>query len=518
MKMGITVEDAMKIGGLTKSKVVSGHSGLKNIIKYVSVIELPEVDDWIRGEELFLTAFYSIGDNLSAQLQLLRTMKARNVSALGICYPGRHYTESSSEFLQLSDQLGIPIIEIPDEVAYVDIISPITERIHNSYGELLTKVLTLHQLFPEWIEQGMNFSQITNKLSEYLNHSIAITNERFDFLSLAANTEKDKLIIRNWVETMKSTPYDSSFKQNPFKFNNQYLYVSPIRIKKETLGYHFILGNHPLMDNILLNIISTNLVLYLSHPERKDEANAVRKENLINDLFSDRLEINDIRYRAGQIRWEIDSIIGIALVEISGEFNVKEEISTLDGNLDWFDSMGHIGFFIYKNQAGTNTFNVKLESLLKQAALNPIIRIVYTIDKENFLKNGKYVFEHLTKLLLLQRKIPYMPQIMDSNRFPLLSLLDHAEHKSSFIQLIEPLIRNDIHSDTELFTTFVHSLFSSDNGTITEALHIHKNTLNYRRRRVVEILGVNPFSPSQIAHYQTAVYVYYLKGNGSGEQ
>ncbi|KAB7667740.1 PucR family transcriptional regulator ligand-binding domain-containing protein [Bacillus sp. B1-b2] len=86
--MGIMVRDALGIGALTNGKLLAGHEGLNNIINHVSVIEVPDAHEWFRGNELFLTAFYTIQNDISAQLKLITHLSEKKSAALGICYPG----------------------------------------------------------------------------------------------------------------------------------------------------------------------------------------------------------------------------------------------------------------------------------------------------------------------------------------------------------------------------------------------------------------------------------------------
>ncbi|MEG3067911.1 MAG: hypothetical protein RQM95_06730 [Syntrophaceticus schinkii] len=40
--MGITVRDALKLGGLKKGRVIGGFEGLDNTVRYVSVLEITD--------------------------------------------------------------------------------------------------------------------------------------------------------------------------------------------------------------------------------------------------------------------------------------------------------------------------------------------------------------------------------------------------------------------------------------------------------------------------------------------
>ncbi|MEW6624057.1 MAG: PucR family transcriptional regulator ligand-binding domain-containing protein [Bacillota bacterium] len=84
--MGITIQEALKIGGLKKAEIIAGQEGLDNIINHVSVIEVPDAFKWFRGNELWLTAFYTLKDNVDAQINMIRAIEKYKSAGLAICY------------------------------------------------------------------------------------------------------------------------------------------------------------------------------------------------------------------------------------------------------------------------------------------------------------------------------------------------------------------------------------------------------------------------------------------------
>ncbi|MDD2361240.1 MAG: PucR family transcriptional regulator ligand-binding domain-containing protein, partial [Syntrophaceticus schinkii] len=82
--MGLTVQEALEIASLKKAKVVGGHRGLNNIIRFVNVMEVPEVIKWLRGEEFLVTTGFSIKDDATIRCRLIDDLAQKKVAALGI--------------------------------------------------------------------------------------------------------------------------------------------------------------------------------------------------------------------------------------------------------------------------------------------------------------------------------------------------------------------------------------------------------------------------------------------------
>jgi purine catabolism regulator len=69
--MGLTVQEALEIASLKKAKVVGGHQGLNNIIRFVNVMEVPEVGKWLRGGELLITTGFPIKDDVNIRYRVM---------------------------------------------------------------------------------------------------------------------------------------------------------------------------------------------------------------------------------------------------------------------------------------------------------------------------------------------------------------------------------------------------------------------------------------------------------------
>ncbi|MEK3914655.1 PucR family transcriptional regulator [Paenibacillus sp. FSL H7-0331] len=125
--MGVSVKDAMQIGGLVKCKVVAGEKGLNKTIDYITVMEVPDVIRWLKGNDLLLTSLYPIKDDEEAIGQLVQQLHAVGSSALAI-KTERYVKQIPAAIIEAGNQLDFPIIEIDDEVSYLDIMTPLMER------------------------------------------------------------------------------------------------------------------------------------------------------------------------------------------------------------------------------------------------------------------------------------------------------------------------------------------------------------------------------------------------------
>ncbi|NOU92457.1 PucR family transcriptional regulator [Paenibacillus sp. LMG 31456] len=124
--MGVSVKEAMQIGGLVNCKVVAGEKGLHRTIDYITVMEVPDVIRWLKGNDLLLTSLYPIKDDPEAIGKLVQQLHDVGSSALAI-KTERYVKQIPEVIIEAGNRLGFPIIEIEDEVSYLDIMTPLME-------------------------------------------------------------------------------------------------------------------------------------------------------------------------------------------------------------------------------------------------------------------------------------------------------------------------------------------------------------------------------------------------------
>ncbi len=126
--MGITVREALSIGLLKKARLLAGKKGLSRVIEHVDVIEMPDIRKWVRPNIFFLTSFYAIRDDLGAQVDLVKLLDDRGAAALAV--DGHSFLRGvPREAVEVADGRGLPLIELPDEGGYIEVITPLLEAV-----------------------------------------------------------------------------------------------------------------------------------------------------------------------------------------------------------------------------------------------------------------------------------------------------------------------------------------------------------------------------------------------------
>ena len=170
------IQDVLKDKRFSEFSLLAGLSGAGNAISTVTVIDTPDGAKWLSGGEFVITTAYMLKDDEEALLRFTRTLKARKASALGI-KQGRYIENIPDSALALSDDLGLPLLLIPQKFPYADIINPILSELVNQQTNRLIQANLIHTKFTEL---AVSDASIPDILSAFMS-IVGVPTAFFDF-------------------------------------------------------------------------------------------------------------------------------------------------------------------------------------------------------------------------------------------------------------------------------------------------------------------------------------------------
>ena len=83
--MEFRVVHILRMQRLQDAKVLGGENGLCNVIKGITIMEAPDIADWLKGGEMLLTSLYPIRNYTEdEQREFVLRLAEKKVSALMI--------------------------------------------------------------------------------------------------------------------------------------------------------------------------------------------------------------------------------------------------------------------------------------------------------------------------------------------------------------------------------------------------------------------------------------------------
>lgn len=139
----VTVRQALQLSGLRESRLVAGRQGIDRVIKFVDIMEVPDVDGWLRPHEFVITCAYAIREDPAAQVQLIRTLARCDAAALAV-KPARFLGKMPPAMIAVADQENLPLIDVPKDLPFIEITHPLLSAILNEQVSELQFQLDVH--------------------------------------------------------------------------------------------------------------------------------------------------------------------------------------------------------------------------------------------------------------------------------------------------------------------------------------------------------------------------------------
>ncbi|MGA4670736.1 PucR family transcriptional regulator [Propionibacteriaceae bacterium Y1923] len=126
---GLSVSEVLEVAALAGTEVVAGHQGLDRRVTRVNVMEVPDVLPWTNPDQLLLTTGYPLqqAGDLS---EFITSLAERGLAALGIKL-NRYLDELPEQALATADALDFPLLTLPDNIGFDEIINQVLSLVLN---------------------------------------------------------------------------------------------------------------------------------------------------------------------------------------------------------------------------------------------------------------------------------------------------------------------------------------------------------------------------------------------------
>jgi purine catabolism regulator len=183
-ELGLTVGEALELSPLRALRLVAGEGGLGRRIRFVEVMEVPDIVNWVKEEEFLVTAAFSIKDDPDAQGRLIPALVAKNLAGLGI-KPRRFLERIPDVMITQANELDFPLVEIPLEMSFSDVLGPIMTEIIHRQMDYLHRAEDVHKHLMEVMIKGGGMGDIATTLAELLANPVLVTGHDGEALAFA---------------------------------------------------------------------------------------------------------------------------------------------------------------------------------------------------------------------------------------------------------------------------------------------------------------------------------------------
>jgi PucR family transcriptional regulator, purine catabolism regulatory protein len=164
---GITVREALELPALAGVQVLAGRSGLDREVRFVNVMEVPDILPWTRSDELLLTTGYPLRATPQTLAELVAELAHRGLAGM-VVKLGRYLDELPDGMLASADELGFPVLLLPDGVGFDDVINQVLTGVLGRQATMLARGQHAHAQLIDLVLHGGGLPEVTAALPQQL--------------------------------------------------------------------------------------------------------------------------------------------------------------------------------------------------------------------------------------------------------------------------------------------------------------------------------------------------------------
>ncbi|MEW6522774.1 MAG: PucR family transcriptional regulator ligand-binding domain-containing protein [Bacillota bacterium] len=339
--MPVTVRQVLQLEPLAGARLLAGSSGLGRVIEHVDIIEVPDVESWIRSGSFLLTTAFAFRERTDELPGLVAHLARTGAAALGVKI-GRFLANFPAEALACADQCGLPIIEVPVHLPYIDITTPIMTLIINEQAYRLRRSERVHRMLSDVILNGGGLNGIARAMAVLLRNPVVVLSCGLDVLAQedagsGANLDLGSMVaaLRRAVTGQRwTTP---SFLPSRIGLGGREAasaVVAPVPVNGSRCAYLAVFEAReevPDTDWPALENAATAVALDLLQKRAVKESEERMAHDFIMDLLAGEPADEDlIRERATFFRWTISGPVAAIIVDIDDFATYFQELGDED--------------------------------------------------------------------------------------------------------------------------------------------------------------------------------------------
>lgn len=550
---GITVRDLLKLDILKNSKVLAGSKGLNRRIVKVNIMEVPDIVDWVEENEFILTTAYSMRNDVSQLEELIYNLNNKGVSGIGI-KTKRYIDEVPKSVLEIGSNLNFPIIDIPYEISFSEIITPALSEIINSQVVMLKRIEDFNSKLINVMLKGGGLKEIAETIHENIVNSICIRESIFRTNVLACNSinreEIEDLVTKNYVneDRINTVNIDSNLNKMVIdEIGGRCInrLVVPIKSEGREYGSLYIWEDNREITPIEMNVIRSALPIIALELLKKLSVFQIESKHKV-EFFDDLFSKDEKRQRTAlenSYYFDFDKELSYSVIIIK-IINIESTASKTPNNALFLRQLNENILSIVK-MLSTD----KKEKMLYGSKSDRVI-ILYGTDKNienNLVKKNIVEFcneflywaksDHINDNISIgigrnyNKNEELWKSYREANRacdnynqfketipihyddLGLLRVLSHEEIQPELMKLYDEVLGSLVEYDREKGSELIETLknyfiYGGNLKKVSENMYIHYNTIIYRISRIEEITGLDLDDYENRLNIQISLKVY----------
>jgi PucR family transcriptional regulator, purine catabolism regulatory protein len=272
-------------------EVLSGEDALAREIRWAHVIEMPDPDDLLKGGELVLTTGLGAGDAAAHQDTWTRSLVAQGMAALAVEL-GSSWRAVPGPVLRACGRAGVPVIAFHRAVRFIEITEAVHSAVLHAQFELLRRGEEIHRRFTELILQGRGVPEIMAELAAAVRNPVLLEDSGGSLVYYVSGPPGDDLALSAWADLHRAEARGEA----PEGF-----VAVEVRLMGSSWGRLLALAlDAPLddFDRVAIERAALAVAVDLLGQQHDEQLRARSRGAFLSDLADGRVEEADARRRA----------------------------------------------------------------------------------------------------------------------------------------------------------------------------------------------------------------------------
>jgi DNA-binding PucR family transcriptional regulator len=517
-RYGVSLSELLKTPALSSAKVVAGAAGLSRMVARLNVMEVPDIQAWVKPDELLLTTGYPLREHPQTTSTLIEDLDSRGLAGIAIKV-GRYLTGIPADMLSQAERLGFPIIELPDQVGFDDILNECLSVILERHVATLERSDAVHRALVGIVLEGGGLPELVVEVTRLIDGFVVVTTPDGRILASAGDRElapvsafdsTGRLIVEHQRYGAQEVHYEDG--------TSAFVAAAPIVAAQGDQGRIAVFGLRPLtsMDVTILERSATVAALALTKRQAIAAVESKYQGDFLRDLLAGRAGgVEHTLPYSRALGWDLNRPLILVVAELDPDSGLPaNELRTAS------DRFAHAWESVVRAKdprAAVVGFSSEVVALIGStegvaplAALNEIAAAVtgdggggrrkFTAGVSRIVNGPTELpaaYEQARQAVRVGRQVHGPGRVADFDSlgvFRILSLVpDSTELRSFLTETLGELATRIDPEAADLRRTLQALLDTNLNVAETSRLlHFHYNTLRYRIGKLERMLG--PFT------------------------
>ena len=504
------------------------NSVLSKQVTGVTIVEAPDIAEWIKGGELLLTSLYNFHEDYDRQKEMVTKLAQKGAAGL-IVKISRFVKDIPKVIIEAGNEYGLPIFELPGDVKYIDILYPVMCELFNRQVTILEHYKKCHSKFIDLSLNEGTLNDIIHELSQIIRHPVILLDHDYKIISSSSNQFSSGFDLYQKMHRLDSPSslelfyHRIGFEKNGERFETD-LIITPLMILDYIKVYLAIdTSQAPLsdLDYVAIETAVSNISLALVKQKAIQEIEYRFKNDIIDDLIQGRYHSeSDLESRAKTVGWDLNKPYVVILVQLQHigpgkdmleEKNIlrrKESVSRIlmvinntathyvKNPIIISKSDRFIILFPSKNvqSSSIKRFSDELHSNIK-SQIQHFSACIGIGTESTRISELKRSYSEATDAASFGKMVYGDEVVIEYDQLGVYRLLCQFKDPEELKRFIHPalmkLSKYDTDKNNDLIRTLEVYLSHNANAKKTaEELFIHYKTVQYRINRIKEIMGI----------------------------